>query len=272
MISAFAQRRTRNILIAAVIAGLLVVAELEAPPLLNLHFASGWMLAAGLFFLVLFNARKKIPMIPVLSAAAWLQLHIYIGWLMAFLFALHTQFRYPAGPFNAALWWFFVALNLSGIIGIFLERAIAPRLRERGEAILYDRLNGYRLQLADEAAALAARSVTEVATPLLVDMYRDRIAPYMAGPRNFWPHLIDSRKPLDRLVGEMRALERYLNPQGRETLRAIEERVIAKDNLDHQYALLTLMRTWLFLHIPLAYGIFLLVAVHIVLVYAFGRF
>jgi hypothetical protein len=272
MMTAFAQRRTRNILATAVVAGLIVVAELQAPPLMNLNFVTGWVLTAGLVFLALFNARKKIPMIPVLSAAAWLQLHIYVGLLAAFLFAVHSQFRYPGGAFNQALWWFFVVLTLSGIVGIFMERAIAPRLRERGEAILFDRLNGYRLQLADETAALAAQSVTEVASPLLVDLYRDRIAPYMAGPRNFWTHLVDSRKPLDHLVGEMRALERYLNPRGRETLRAIEERVVAKDNLDHQYALLTLLRGWLFLHIPLAYGIFLLIAVHIVLVYAFGRF
>ncbi len=270
--TAFTQRRTRNVLFTALVAGLILLGELQAPPLMNLHFASGWGLTAGLVLLVLFNARKKIPMVPALSAAAWLQLHIYIGWLAVFVFALHTQFRYPGGAFNQALWWFFVVLSASGVAGIFMERSIAPRVRERGEYIMFDRLNAFRLQLADEAAALAARSVTEIGAPLLVDVYRDRIAPFMAGPRNFWSHLIDSRKPLDRLIGEMRALERYLNPEGRETLRAIEERVIAKDNLDHQHALVTLMRTWLFLHIPLAYGIFLLIAVHIVLVYAFGRF
>ncbi len=269
---AFARRRTRNVLVTLLVAGLIVLGELRAPPLMNLHFVSGWALTAALIFLALFNARKKIPMIPALSAASWMQLHIYVGWLAVFVFALHTQFRYPGGTFNQALWWFFVVLSVSGIVGIFMERSIAPRVRERGEYIMFDRLNGFRLQLADEAAELAARSVGEIGAPLLVDMYRDRIAPYMAGPRNFWSHLIDSHKPLDRLVRELRALERYLNPEGRETLHAIEERVIAKDNLDHQYALVALLRAWLFLHIPLAYGIFLLIALHIVLVYAFGRF
>ncbi len=269
---AFAQRRSRNIVVTLLVAALIVLAELQAAPLVNLHFPTGWALLGGLVFLVLFNARKKIPMLPALSAAAWLQLHIYVGWLALFVFALHTQFRYPGGAFNQVLWWFFVVLAVSGAVGIFMERAIAPRVRERGEAIMYDRLNGFRLHLADEAAALAARSVTEIGAPLLVDLYRDRISPFMSGPRNFWHHLLDSRKPLDRLIGDMRALERYLNPQGRETLREIEERVVTKDNLDHQHALLTLLRGWLFLHIPLAYGIFLLVFVHLVLVYAFGRF
>jgi hypothetical protein len=269
---AFAQRRYRNILATALAAALVVLVQVQAAPLTNLHFLSGWLLLVGLVALVLFNARKKIPMVPMLTAAAWLQIHIYVGLLAAFVFLVHTEFQYPDGPFNQALWWFFVVLSASGMFGIWAERAIAPRLRERGEPILFERLNAYRLQLAAESEQLAGRSVGEIAAPLLVELYRDRIAPFMARPRNFGSHLLGSRKPIERMVGELRALERYLNPQGRETLHELQDRVMAKDNLDHQMALMRIMRTWLFVHIPLAYSIFLLIAIHIVLVYAFGRF
>jgi hypothetical protein len=93
----------------------------------------------------------------------------------------------------------------------------------------------------------------------------------MAEARNFWPHLVGSGKPLERLVRELHAIERYLNREGRETLGALTERVVAKDNLDHQQALLSVIRGWLILHVPLAYGLLLLITIHVVLVYAFAR-
>jgi hypothetical protein len=269
---AFAQRRYSNILLAALGAALVIAIEASRPPLVRMHSFTGWILTASLVLLVLFNARKKMPMLPLLSAAAWLQLHIYVGLFAVVVFVVHTRFAYPGGVFNQVLWWFFAVLAVSGVIGIWAERAIAPRLRDRGEAILYNRINAYRIRLAEEAEKLAGRSAAELGSPLLVDVYCGRVAPFMAGPRNFWSHVMRRGNPLERLRREFRDIERYLNPEGRKTLGELEERVVAKDNLDHQYALVSVMRAWLFLHIPLAYGIFLLIALHIVLVYAFGGF
>ncbi len=269
---AFAQRRYGNTLIVALATAAVIAAEAAKPPLTRLHVVTGWILAASLAFLVLFNARKKMPMLPLLSAATWLQMHIYVGFFAVAVFVAHTGFRYPGGVFNQILWWFFVALSASGIAGIWAERAIAPRLREHGEAILFNRINPYRLKLAAEAEQVAGRSAAELGSPLLVDVYCNQIAPFMTGTRNFWSHLFGSGNAIDPLIHEFRDLERYLNPEGRKTLGELEERVIAKNNLDHQYALVSVMRGWLFLHVPLAYGIFLLIALHIVLVYAFGGF
>lgn len=267
---AFARRRYRGILSTTLGAALVFLAETRAPTLGSQHLFTGWLLAAGLLLLVLFNARKKIPMLPLLTAAFWLQMHIYVGLLAAFVFAVHTGLRYPRGVFNQALWWCFVALTASGIFGIWAARAFAPRLRERGEAILFDRLGVYRLRLAHESELLAARSAADIGSPLVAECYRDRVVPFMAGSRNFWAHLRGTRRPIERLLGELRALERYLNPRGRETLHELQERVVAKDNLDYQHALMSVLRGWLFLHIPLAYGIFIMIGIHVVLVYAFG--
>ena len=63
---------------------------------------------------------------------------------------------------------------------------------------------------------------------------------------------------------------RYLNAEGREILDEIEWRVVAKNNLDRQFALQWLLKGWLFVHIPLTYSLILVAVVHAVLVYAFG--
>ncbi|HVC55790.1 MAG TPA: hypothetical protein VND95_07530 [Stellaceae bacterium] len=268
----FAQRRYSNALIATVAAGAVIAIEMSRPPLVRQHSFTGWVLMASLVFLVVYNARKKIAVLPLLSAATWLQMHLYVGLFAVAVFVLHTGWQYPDGVFNQVLWWTFVALAVSGIFGIWAQRLIAPQVRNRGEAILYNRISALRMKLAAEAEQLAGHSVAELGSPLLVDFYCDRIVPFMAGARNFWSHLLGARDPIDRLLRDLRALERYLNPRGRDALRELEERVVAKDNLDHQYALVSVMRGWLFIHIPLAYGIFVLIALHVVLVYAFGGF
>jgi hypothetical protein len=268
----FAQRRYGNIAIASVGALAIFALNMSRPPLVRQHSLTGWILTVGVVFLVLLNARKKVPVLPLLAAATWLQMHIYVGLVAAVVFVMHTGLRYPDGWFNQILWWFFVGLTISGVAGICGERLIARHLRDRGEAVLFNRITAFRVRLAGEAEALARRSAVELGSPLLVDFYCGRLAPFMAKTRHFWSHLLAIRAPTSRLSREMRELERYLNPRGRETLHEIEERVQAKDNLDHQYALASVMRVWLFLHIPLAYGVLLLIGVHIVLVYAFGGF
>ena len=42
---------------------------------------TGWLLLALVLGLTFFNARKKLPFLPLLSASTWLQAHIYLGWL-----------------------------------------------------------------------------------------------------------------------------------------------------------------------------------------------
>jgi hypothetical protein len=55
-----------------------------------------------------------------------------------------------------------------------------------------------------------------------------------------------------------------------EILSQIRERVIAKNDLDFQYANLMLLRLWLFLHIPATYGLIIMAAIHVAVVYAFS--
>ena len=50
-------------------------------------------------------------------------------------------------------------------------------------------------------------------------------------------------------------------------LRRLVER---KDKLDYANALQTVLKVWLFVHIPATYGLILLALLHLLLVYSFG--
>ncbi|MFI4987080.1 MAG: hypothetical protein ACHQF3_06550 [Alphaproteobacteria bacterium] len=269
--TAIAARRRRNFALTGLAALVLVLLVAATPALGDTRFLTGWLLVTTAAALLLFNLRKKIPVLPLLPASTWLQLHSHAGLVAALLFALHTGFRLPGGPLQRALWGLFVLVAASGIVGWWLERTLTPRLRSRGEAVLFARIPTFRSRLASEVEALVERSVAEISSPVLTELYGRRIAPFMAAPRNFLSHLAESQRPLEALRSELRAVDRYLSPKGRGTLAEIDERIVAKDSLDYQHAILLTLRGWLFLHVPLAYGIFPLIAVHIVLVYSFAH-
>ena len=114
------------------------------------------------------------------------------------------------------------------------------------------------------------RSVVDETSLMLSDFYADTLHDFMSRPRNLMMHIRGSRRPLRRICDDLEKLRRYLDARGTETLEEITERVVAKDNLDFQHAHLSLLRLWLFIHIPATYSLIILIAVHVSAVYAFS--
>ncbi len=267
----FASRTFRNVAVTVVLAaGLVSVNWLYDLSLRDASFLSGWLLIAGVGLLAMYNIRKNFPFLPLINASGWLQVHLYLGWLVIVLFLLHTSFRLPNGPLEIALWVLFVMTAGSGVVGLALSRTLPNRLRRHGERIIFERIPRFRAQLAGEVEELAMRSVTETSSNTISQYYVTRLQPYFHGPRNFYAHVVGSNEALIRLCREIGSLRRYLNNQGREILDEIEWRVVAKDNLDHQHALQWLLKVWLLVHIPLTYSLILVAVVHAVLAYAFS--
>lgn len=266
----FATRALRNTAILVILTvALLILNWAYDLSLRDSSFLSGWLLLVGVGLLTAYNLRKKLPIVPLLSVSAWLQLHIYLGWLTIFLFLLHTSLRSPSGGFEIGLWLLFVAVAGSGIVGLALSRNLPKRLRRHGEQIMFERIPIYRAQLAREVGDLTKQSVTQAASNTIAQYYTSRLQPFFRGPRNVLAHIAGSNEAILRLRREIRSLERYLDESGRETLDEIEWRVAAKDNLDQQYALQLLLKGWLFVHVPLTFSLILVAVVHAVLIYAF---
>lgn len=233
-------------------------------------FFDGWLLAVGMVILTLFNLRKKMPALPLLSASTWLQFHVHLGTLCALLFLIHTEFRLPNGVLETVIWIVFVLIIVSGGIGLFVSRQFPARLNARGERVIFERIPGLQAKLATEARDLAIRAAQESGSRATADYYDTRLHAYLVHARNFWSHLIGSDAPLRRYRDEIKELHRYQDANGRAILNELDAIVVAKDNLEHQYALQLALKTWLFVHIPLSYSILLLSAVHVALVYAFA--
>lgn len=236
----------------------------------RMSYLSGWALFAVILLLTIYNGRKKLPFLPLLSSEAWLQFHIYAGLLTGVLFVVHVSYRIPTGWFQGVLAWLYLLVMASGFFGLFVSRAIPKRLTTRGGEVLFERIPAIRRQLQEQTEALALQSVSEVKSSTIADFYLRELKDFFEGPKNFNAHLFEIRSPLNGLLNKISDVKRYLNEQERATMDRIATLVRQKDGLDYHYALQLMVKLWLFVHIPLTYSLLLFTLAHIVLVFAFS--
>lgn len=267
----FAKRRWRNGFVT-LLAGAGLVAWYTAydVALYQPAFLTGWLLLAVVMVLTLYNSRKKLSMVPIGTAAAWLQWHIYLGLLAVLIFALHIEWSLPNGLLEQILALFFVAVAGSGLFGLYISRRYARMLTRRTEEVVLERIPQIIAQLRAQAEALVLESAVETASSTVADFYGSKLAYYFAAPRNMRLHLQGSRRASFALTTDLKDMTRYLNDQEMiyaEKLRVLVDR---KDQLDYAYAIQSILKAWLFVHLPATYGLILLALLHLVLVYSFG--
>ncbi|MCZ6916976.1 MAG: hypothetical protein O7I93_09380, partial [Gemmatimonadetes bacterium] len=103
----------------------------------------------------------------------------------------------------------------------------------------------------------------------LAEFYMRRLIAFFAKPRHFWWHLVQSHRPRHTLLNELEALDRYLSAEQRTVKESIAELICTKDDLDYHHAHQTVLKYWLFVHIPLSYSLLIVAGVHGAIAYAF---
>jgi hypothetical protein len=267
----FAARRWIGVVVLAAASAIALAAWLVASAALVRHVAvvSGFSLLAVCLLLTLFNARKKIPWIPALSGAAWLQFHVYAGLFSIVLFLIHISFRFPGGAFELGLAALFVGVALSGLFGLYISRRLPKRLTRRGENVLFERIPALRKRVIERAEEVVARGVVDSGARSVADFYESDLRPWFARPRGMVEHLANSNAPRHRVLNRIDAFKNYVSPTEAGILDELRELAIQKDDLDYQHAGQSLLKGWLFVHIPLTYGLLVFVAVHVALVFVF---
>ena len=253
-------------LVAATVGALWLHQKFGALP--NHAFLTGWALLAGMFGLTIYNARKKLPFLPLGSSETWLQVHIYLGFFTTLLFLIHLNFRVPHGWFEITLAWLFGLVSGSGMVGLFFSRVLPRRLATRGGEVIFEKIAAQRhgLQIAAENLALG----TEAKSLFIAEFYAQRLAAFFSGPNHFWLHLAESRRPVSTLLAGLEELRRFASEGERDKLDRLAALIRQKDGLDYHRALQLALRLWLFVHIPLTYGLLVFTGLHIVLVFGFS--
>lgn len=268
----------QGILIAAISAGLFWLVWIYGNGLRDARYLDGWLLAAGMALQLYLHVAKKTASLTPKSALRWRKIHIFLGYLLIAAFISHSDFSLPDTGFEWVLWAGFVLLTASGIFGTYLAWSLQAR-HGIDERLGYDRIPSRRAELAREVHAAVVVSdppsaAIELPAPAydawIFDLYTTRLRDFFRGQRNYAAHLIGSQRPLKRLTDEIDNLSRYVDQRSQEKLAAIRSLVIEKDRLDFARVYFGLARGWLYVHVPVTYGLIVLTVLHVLIVYAFS--
>jgi len=259
----FARRRLVGTAITlAALGGVWLWAERMERRLESSSYFTGWLLLASVVFLALFQVRKKLPMPPLGSAAAWLQTHIYVGLATAGLFLLHTPLRWPNGNLETALALLYAATFASGLIGLYWTRSLPQRLSRLGQEVIYERIAAIRGRIRERAQTAVLAAVRTGGTTTLGEFYNARLQEYFSTHRGWRYRFLPSSRLRKELLAELTEASRYLSDEERKTAETLFALVRERDDLDYAEALQWRLRGWLFVHIALTYPLLIAAGLH----------
>lgn len=247
-------------------------------------------------FAGLLGARKNVPIWRVGRAQTWMRGHLWLGFISLPLVLFHAGFH-MRGALTFVLMILTFAVVASGIFGAVLQAYIPRRMTiEVPMETIYEQIDHVRSQLREEADQLATAAcgeiepvqapassttaasgqtasaveigveVSEEARAQLREFYLRRMRPFLSAPaeRRSSP-LADA----PRAAGLFEELRLLLPPELHETLKDLESICEEERQLVRQAKLHRALHGWLFVHVPLSYGLLALVAVHAVMALRF---
>lgn len=268
----FVVRRTLGIGLTLLIAAVIVALTILASGHLGYTaHASGWTLLGLIVFLALYNVRKAVPFLPLGSSAAWLQLHIYAGFLSFVLFVVHLGFSVPNGIFECLLAVVYLSVFLSGLIGLYMTRSFPVRLTMLGHEVIFEQIPVVQRELQNRIEALVLVGNSETDTSAIAEFYRSQIRPFLIGHHDLATQLTRGTSARwHQLSVAIEDQKRYLAEDERRLMDEVREIVHRKFLLDTQYALQGALKMWLFFHIPATWALLILSVFHSMLVHAWS--
>ncbi|WP_420411343.1 hypothetical protein [Roseibium sp.] len=236
----------------------------------DVQYFNGWVLLTLIVAMLFLTIRKKLVILPFGRTKHWLQLHYYLGLITLVAFLIHTDLRLPNAPAEWVLWLLFCLVAVSGLFGGLVSKVVPKRLEEHDNQISFENLPSLRAQLAEQAEVLAMSSLQGGDSRSLAELYVDRLHHFFAAPRNIWAHLRLSDLPLARILGEVDSIQRYLDDTGQARLDEMKSLVKAKNALDFHYAHGSVLKFWLFVHVPQTYAMIVFILVHVAIAYGFS--
>lgn len=232
-------------------------------------YITGWFLLSTMALVTTLPLRKKILVPSWGSVALWYQIHLVCGLLSVVLFILHLPWKAPSGGLDIVLLILFCLLILSGLLGFTITQIFPRRLTLKGEEVFHSKIPALREQLRKEIEQLVITVVAQTGSTTLADYYTASLQDYFVRARHVWTHLIASGRPRFAILTQMNDLVRYLDDRERETLEKMIALVKKKEILDVHHALQGALRNWLLLHVPLTWGLWLFIVLHVIMAYGF---
>ena len=208
----------------------------------------------------LYGVRRRALRLRFLGGSwYYLQLHVYGGALFLLLVLMHTAFSIPNGILTGWLWFLSMWLVFGGFVGLVLQKWI-PTLLNTG---LTTEVHLSRIPELIAEVHSRAETITETGPEVLRDLYIQRLAPHMSGPRPRWGHYFNVTSLIQSESEQFNQVRSLLAERDRARLDELEELYRTKLEMDAHYTLQRTLRGWLYLHTPVAVAVVGLLTLHI---------
>lgn len=235
----------------------------------DLAIFSGWMLASLTLLLAIYNLRKKVTSLPIGRAWYWRKLHSFTGWLAVVVFLVHAGSTPPAGVLHLLMWWLYVTILLTGMAGLWFSLALPPRIARGRERLQFERIPNLREAQYRRAEWLVLEASGDGIGEPLLEFHKQHLRDYLVCPREQFRHYINSAGSAEKILQELKDIGRYVHPNSHRYVSELEEIIETKHELDRQYALQNLLRKWTYFHVASSYVSWVLIAIHVLLIYTF---
>jgi hypothetical protein len=230
------------------------------------EFVTGYALFGLLLLLAMFNARKKLPMLPLARSAYWLAAHVVGGLAAIGLFFIHTGSIWPTGAYEQALAIVFYLVSLSGIFGYVVQRIYPRRLVQTDFEIIFERIPEELAEIREETEMEIRKCTEETGSDTLARHYIETLSWYFRRPRFFLNSAFGGDAGNHWLRNQYRSVNRYLNDAEKAYLDRISNLARMKAKIDIHYACQSVMKVWLLLHLPIAAALLGLMFWHVIVV------
>jgi len=235
----------------------------------NTSTVTGWCLLVVILALAVFNTRKKLSILPLGRASWWLKAHVAGGFATLAVFWLHTGTLWPAGGYERVLAGLFYAVNVSGLVGLALQKLYPPALTRSGVEVIFERIPEEVASLREQAEGIVAECTTVTASGVLAQLYLESLDWFFRRPRFAMSHAVGSETARAWLRNECASITRRLDAREQEYLRKVAALAEQKVNLDFHFVAQTITKCWLLAHVPLAAAMIALALWHALVVYVY---
>ncbi len=224
-------------------------------------YSYGVIATAGILYLMWFGIRKRSYKSAGTSLQGCLSAHVWIGVALVFIVPLHSGFNFGLNVHTLA-YALMVIVIVSGIWGAVNYSTLAEQIKShRGGATVSKLLSQLYLLNADIAAVGKEKGDAFQTLVRSTDFeFRPSIAKAIFGKR---PAQVEKEQSA-ALLAQIPAAEQA---DGLKLLALVnKKRALAADVL-HETAILTKLRAWLFIHVPVSIALLVAVAIHIFAVF-----
>ncbi len=227
--------------------------------------SSKWGVAYGtvatclLLAVMIYAAKRRTLKFRKLGRTrTYLLVHIYGGTLFLVLIFMHSGFTLPDGLLTWLLWALSVWVVGSGLVGVVLQKWLAVMLNQLQTEVQLPRIP----TLVEELRG-RAEEIVSGAGSVVRDLFTSELAASLTGPQFSWRSFTGF---VDDKGSRFQFVRTLVPPEKHAELDQLRDVIRTKAEMDVHFALQTILRRWLWLHIPPAIVLLALVVLHVLVI------